>query len=455
MLFGVAAFILVVLTYYVLNWAVQDKDTIFDIHDLYYHYKFIDSWGDLSDTITIREELDNLKLSAKIYYIQSQNFCEENQNMSYSEEQKLVYWQNINELVSICDYINYQDSHNLKKLYGVNFPGHVSFGDIEINNQIYPATVIEKDAWRVLLIIDYIYPSEWITFLPIMLLTIIFMVVLYLIVRRFLKPISLMQTRIVALEGGDLDSSIDIIGEDELALLSKNFNSLILEIKTLLKQKERLLSDVSHEIRTPLSKMRLLLAMKPDKNKIKTMDAQIDYLDSMVTNILISDKLSAPYSTLDLEKIDIINLVKQAQDLSKHDHVKVDIKNPFVVCCDVVKMSIVIKNILDNALKYAPSDAGVTILASKKQDIITISCIDSGPGISEKLISKIDKPFVRGENLKKSGFGLGLSICKKILNSHGGNFIISNNKDKGACFSIEWNQRSILKQEKNAKKQFK
>ena len=454
-LFGAAALILVILTYYVLNWSVQDKDTILDIHDLYYHYKFIESWDDFSDTVKIRKELENLQLSAKIYHIQSQNLCEGLGALDYAEEQSLVYWQNTKRVISICDYLNYQDSQNLKKLYGVSFPGHVSFGDIDIDGIVFPATVIEKDQWRVLLIIDYIYPSEWVTFLPILLLALLFMGFLYFIIMRFLKPISLMQRRIIALEKGDLDSSIKIIGQDELALLSKNFNKLIAEIKKLLKQKERLLSDVSHEIRTPLSKLRLLLAMKPTEKKIEKMEAQIEYLDSIVTNILISDKLSAPYSQLDIEKIDIFNLINQAIDLSKNNNVVIQIEKSFSVVCDVIKMTIVIKNILDNALKYANSKDGVIIEASLSKEFVIIRCIDSGPGIEEHLIHKITSPFVRGENLKKSGFGLGLSICKKILNSHGGKLIVSNNKDRGACFVVQWDSLSMLNKLKNAKKELK
>ena len=216
-----------------------------------------------------------------------------------------------------------------------------------------------------------------------------------------------------------------------------------------------MLSDVSHEIRTPLSKMRLLLAMEPTADKIEKMELQIEYLDSIVTNILISDKLSAPYSQLDIEKIDVVNLVKQAIDLSKHNNVNIQIEEPFAVFCDVVKMSIVIKNLLDNALKYANNKDGVIVKASLSKNLVIISCIDFGPGIEEKLLETITAPFVRGENLKKSGFGLGLSICKKILNSHGGNLQVSNNKDKGACFLVQWDTLSMLNKLQNAKKQLK
>ena len=102
------------------------------------------------------------------------------------------------------------------------------------------------------------------------------------------------------------------------------------------------------------------MAMDPTKDKVQKVNNQIDYLDSMVTNILISDKLSMPYSTLDLENIKISNLINQAKDLTKHNNIIIDVEENNIICCDVVKMSIVIKNLLDNAFKYA-ADSNVTI----------------------------------------------------------------------------------------------
>jgi signal transduction histidine kinase len=315
--------------------------------------------------------------------------------------------------------------------------------------------VVANGLFKTLLIVDYIYPSEWVTFLPIVFLSILFMFLLYFIIWRFLRPISLMQERIHALEKGDLDSKIPIIGQDELALLSKSFNELIAQIKKLLKQKERLLSDVSHEIKTPLAKIRLLLAMVKPEDKIRRVDKQVDYLDSIVTNILISDKLSVPYSNLVLEKISIDNLVKQGIDLSKHKNVRIEVADVFDVYCDVVKMSIVIKNLLDNAEKYAPSDNPVSLITSLDNNQTIIQVVDSGAGIPDNLLAKITKPYVRGTNLEKSGFGLGLSICKKVLSAHNGKIGVANNKTKGACFTVSWDNIELKKRYNNAKKQFK
>ena len=80
---------------------------------------------------------------------------------------------------------------------------------------------------------------------------------------------------------------------------------MIKDIKTLLNQKERLLSDVSHELRSPLTKMRLSLAMIPNHKKVAAVEKQIKTLDSLITNILVSDQMSTPYSNLILSNVKI------------------------------------------------------------------------------------------------------------------------------------------------------
>jgi len=451
LLFFIAAFVLVFLTYYLFNWAVVDKDNILDAHDLYYHYQLVDSWGNVQDTAQIAADLKNLQILGSIYYHHADSICTDDYIFDPSKEQLATYWGNHNLRFSLCNYISYQDSENMKNLHGVTTPAHVSFGEVMIDNEFYPATAVEYNNFKFLLVVDYIYPSEWVTFSPIIFLSFIIMFLLFLIVSRFLRPINLMQQRIIALEDGDLDSKIKIISRDELALLSNNFNSMIGEIKNLLNQKERLLSDVSHEIRTPLSKIRLLLAMEPTKEKVHKVNNQIDYLDSMVTNILISDKLSMPYSSLDLEKIKINHLINQAQDLTKHDNIVVKIEKNILICCDAVKISIVIKNLLDNAYKYA-GNSPVTIKTYNKKDIIFIDVVDEGPGIEDELLANITHSYVRGANLNKSGFGLGLNICSKVMAAHKGNINITNNKNKGACFSIFWNSEHLKGNLINAKK---
>ena len=109
----------------------------------------------------------------------------------------------------------------------------------------------------------------------------------------------------------------------------------------------------------------------------------------------------------------------------------------------MVKLAIVIKNLLDNAEKYASPDYAVKITYIQEGGVTTINCQDNGPGIAENLLKQIMKPHIRGENLKKSGFGLGLSICKRIMGAHGGTVKVQNNQETGATFTIQWNSAAV------------
>ena len=221
---------------------------------------------------------------------------------------------------------------------------------------------------------------------------------------------------------------------------------MVKEIKNLLKQKERLLSDVSHELRTPLAKIRLLLAMiKPEdqknkdtKSKIKRIDKQIKVLDSLITNILLSDQMSAAYSNLGKKPTTINELINQALELTfveKEDiHIKTNINPPLLV--DSVKMSIAIKNLIENAYKYADDNEKITLHVSEDSGGVNFLVKDRGPGIPENLIKDITKAFVRGKNQAEAGFGLGLSICYKVISAHGGKLLIKNNPKGGASFTL-------------------
>ncbi|MBI64720.1 MAG: hypothetical protein CMG64_00285 [Candidatus Marinimicrobia bacterium] len=427
-LFALAAFVLVFLTYYVFNSTVSEKDTILDIQDAFLHLEFVQSWEGLQDTASLRKKLNSILIKAFVYELDADTSC----------EKSILIWSNSQEKINLCNYGSYNDSYQMNQNeYGFEFnKRYLSFGEYELPNQHFPAVFIVQNNKKYLLITDVVLFSEAYPLIPSMVLAVVFMFLLYLLIRRFLLPINLMEQRIIALQRGDLDSQIKVSGNDELALLSTNFNSLISEVKQLLKQKERLLSEVSHELKTPLSKIRLLLAMLPKQEKVKKIDQQIKYLDSMITNILLSDSLSSPYSNLELSTFLFEDLIKQSIQISINDNINVLSKETIKIHGDRIKLSIVFKNIFDNIKKYSNSTkAGeVVVSQNKKNKIIVIR--DFGVGIPKSIIDIVDRPFVRNNKNKVSGFGLGLAICKKVIECHGGNLAISNHKKGGAKFVV-------------------
>ena len=427
-LFALAAFVLVFLTYYIFNSTVSEKDTILDIQDAFLHLEFVNSWEGLQDTASLRKKLNKILVKAFVYDLDPDTSCE---NSS-------LIWSNSKQKINLCNYGSYNDSYQMNQNeYNFEFNNrYLSFGEYELPNQHFPAVFIVQNNQKYLLITDVVLFNDAYPLIPSMILAVVFMFLLYLLIRRFLLPINLMEQRIIALQRGDLDSQIKVSGNDELALLSTNFNALISEVKQLLKQKERLLSEVSHELKTPLSKIRLLLAMLPKQEKVQKIDKQIKYLDSMITNILLSDSLSSPYSNLELSTFLFNDLITQSIQISINNNISILSKETIKVHGDRIKLSIVFKNIFDNIKKYSESTkpSEVSVSQNKQNKIIQIR--DFGIGIPKSIISIIDKPFVRNNKNKVSGFGLGLAICKKVVDCHGGNLKISNHKDGGAQFVI-------------------
>ena len=419
---------IVVSSYYVVNWGYTGRDDILDAHDAYLYNNLVSSWGSPPDVSLASKELDNLKLKCSVFIADKDTSC---------TNDTLVYWSNHIKPLSLCNYLSYGSTIDYAASHGIEYKDYVSFGDVEFDEDIIQATFVRQGGFKYLITLD-LPPTPTPSFFPFIVLAFVSLTMLYFIIRRFLMPISLIEKRIIALEKGDLDSKLKVVGQDELAVLSKNFNTMVGEIKNLLRQKERLLSDVSHELRTPLAKIRLMLALMPEHKKVKDVDKQIKVLDSLITNILLSDQMSAPYSNLKLSKVSITKLIDEALELTFVDDVGVVLKQELdpVVSVDSVKMSIAIKNLIENAYKYADSNEKIKVYVDIDDKHVFVLVKDRGPGIPETLIKNITKAFVRGKNETESGFGLGLSICYKVITAHGGKLNIQNNPRGGASFTL-------------------
>ncbi len=273
----------------------------------------------------------------------------------------------------------------------------------------------------------------------------IFVALTYNYIRLRLKPIQLMKKRLLALEKGDLESKIKIMGTDELAELSVSFNKLISDIKDLINQKHRLLLDVSHELKSPLARMLLLVEMIPAESKhVDSLREEISFLNDMISNLLLTDKLDIPYSQLSLEEIsfsDLLNKIlgffNQSQQKKIHITSMAISDKKSVLKVDLTKMIICIKNILHNGFNYADTDKGLEVAVVQKNGGHKVMIQDFGPGISDADKEHIFESFYRSESSKStSGFGLGLSISKKIIEAHRGTIGLETKLGHGTTFVL-------------------
>tara|TARA_B100000405_G_scaffold296008_1_gene250519 strand:- start:418 stop:1005 length:588 start_codon:yes stop_codon:yes gene_type:complete len=188
--------------------------------------------------------------------------------------------------------------------------------------------------------------------------------------------------------------------------------------------------------------MRLMVEMLPESKSSTELKAEIGFLNELISNLLLSDKLDLPYSRLDIKETSLSDLINKAiatfNDYQKNKITFKEKNGDSVVFVDVTKMVVVIRNIVQNSFKYADTDEGVVIKLSKSSDGVVIKIRDFGPGIDSMEAEKIFEPFFRSGYTKKiSGIGLGLSISKKIMKSHRGNIKLDLGPSSGVEFVLE------------------
>ena len=406
--------------FYTVDYYYTDPDTLLDAHELYFYSNIIQEWDFEKNIEKIKLEIDNLRWIVNIYGADS-----------------TIYWYYPKEF-NPKGYLNYSDSNDMEDLHGVKTPLYVSIGSTD---SIEYVTYIKKDSLHFFIAADQNIAPEYINYLPPIILSFIFMVIFYLFINHFFRPIRWINKRIDGLRKGDMKSQIKITSNDELAELSMSINKMIDDIKTLLAQKQHLLLDVSHELRSPLARMRLLIEMIPEhKNKKKMID-EVVFLEGMISNLLFSDKLSLPYSNIDKSVFTIKNLLNTVVDLINVNLDCFEIKNSVAdlkINGDKTKLIIALRNLIDNALKYGDSEEKIKILIFKEKGSCIISVSNKGHNLNDEEIKKIFTPFYRSSRVKNntSGFGLGLTIAKKVIEGHGGILSVSIN-DQYVNFSIK------------------
>ena len=411
---------LIALIFFVVDYYYTDQDTILDAHEMYFYSQLISSWDFPSDSLKIKQDIINLQYNISIY-----------------SGDKNMIWSFPSE-VDTTGYTKFVDSDILSSIHNIKIPSYVSFGQNDSGENL---TSVKKGGLYYFLTIPQEYRAEELNYIPPLLLLLFFMFGLNYFIQYNLKPIKLRKKRILSLREGNLTDKIAIISNDELSDLSKAMNKMVEDIKSLLGQKQQLLLDVSHELRSPLARMLLLIEMIPEHKNQKRLIGEIVFLEGMISNLLLSDKLSVPYSNLEYQQIRVDHLIIKTLDVINLGEHIVDINNLIpkeYVLVDETKMIIAIRNIVENALKYSDPLETITLDINKDKNNTIISIKSIGQEIIADEKDNLFKPFFRSKIQKNhaSGFGLGLTICKKIIDAHGGVLELKTNGKK-TTFNIK------------------
>lgn len=267
------------------------------------------------------------------------------------------------------------------------------------------------------------------------------------------RPIRKLTDAAKQLAKGDLSQRVATRGSDEISQLGETFNHMAASLQSSQENRRAMTADIAHELRTPLAVQRANLEALEDgvyplsKENLAPIVQQNQLLTQLVEDLRTLALTDA--GTLELERNphNLIALVRQVIDNSQPQFDQKEIRLVFThpescsnVRLDARRITQVINNLLQNALKFTPSGEEVAVTIACEEQSTKIEIMDSGEGIPEEALPHIFDRFYRADHSRardKGGSGLGLTIARGLVGAHGGRLSASNAPQGGAVFTIE------------------
>lgn len=263
-------------------------------------------------------------------------------------------------------------------------------------------------------------------------------------VHHLLKPMRRLQKGVLAIESGDFGFRLKTDSQDEVARISASFNSMAESIQRRIEAREQLLRDVSHEFRSPLTRIRLATEMLTETSLQKDLLEDISILETMVQEILESDRMASPAGKIKSQKMDLVELIhsilpdfeSRPPTIQLNDQLE-----PIWIMGDGERLRIALRNLFDNAVKYSSDQVQpVEVSLTRSKEFWVLRIRDYGPGIPEPEHARIFEPFYRLDKARTmgQGFGLGLALAKRICDAHGISITLESNSGGGATFQLDF-----------------
>ena len=277
----------------------------------------------------------------------------------------------------------------------------------------------------------------------------------YALARKALSPIDSMATQAKAISAERLGDRLTIENsQDELGKLGTVFNDMLGRLQAAFDQLRRFTADASHELRTPLTAIRSVgeVALQDQRSPAEYRDVigsmleEVDRLTRLAESLLALSRADAGHVHLQREDIPLVRLAKEASSVvevlaeEKRQQIDIDGDADLLVSVDRLILRQAIVNLLDNAIKYAPSASRILVrvqLGANKQ--VFLDVVDQGPGIRSEHQPHVFDRFYRVDKARTREWGdtgLGLSITRWAIEAHGGGITLKSEEARGSTFRI-------------------
>ncbi len=269
------------------------------------------------------------------------------------------------------------------------------------------------------------------------------------------RPLRQLSERIQEIADGNYEARADIIRQDEVGMLAQNVNRMAVRLEETRQARRQQLAAVLHELARPLTGMRAAVetltdgaAEDPEMRGalLAGINEEVERLDRLISTLQDVQRRGLKPLQVNRNPIAPGRIIHASitnfEPISSQLGVKLSAKLPDhlpLILADEDRLIQVLTNLLDNALKFTPRGGKIEVKVEDQQDVISVSVIDSGVGIASHELPYIFQQFYRGDEARtpeKRGVGLGLTICREIVEAHGGQIWAESTPGQGARFTF-------------------
>ena len=296
----------------------------------------------------------------------------------------------------------------------------------------------------------------WLTLAPVALLLSAFGA--YVLAGRAVKPLKAMESAATKMGQGDLSQRLEVQGDDELASLANTLNTMAGNLEKSFQDKQsaydalkesyesqrRFTADASHELRTPLARLQLATSSAlrgPEsgyKEALETADTSAKSMAKLIRELLVLARADAGQLGLRHDLIDLRLAVSNALNGISREVAASFPNSPVTIEGDQDHLERVVTNLIENAVRHTPGDKPISVSLSTRDGQAVIAVEDAGEGIAAADLPHLFERFYRADSARpEGGIGLGLAICKSVVEGHGGTITVQSEVGEGTRVEVK------------------
>lgn len=271
----------------------------------------------------------------------------------------------------------------------------------------------------------------------------------YFSVRWLVRPIRWIKEGAARIGQGDLSYRIPTTRRDDLGELAADINRMADDVGEMLEAKRQLLLAISHELRSPLTRTKVALEFLEDEGIKGNLMQDIKEMERLIADLLESERLNTRHSKLQVADLDLAALVSGVigTDFAETaGRIRLECPpEPLSMAGDATRLRLLVRNLVENALRYTPADGQpVEVVVGATTAGLEIRVQDRGRGMSAHDLARVTEPFYRADPARSratGGLGLGLYLCRRIAEAHGGTLSLASELGSGTEVSVRLPRR--------------